>query len=678
MEEMLQDLPGCICYMDDILVYGDEENHDSRLDMNDLKRIKSSGIKLNKQKCEFRKSTVKFLGHKLNKLGVHVDPERIAAIQGLLAPRTVSELRSLLGMINHLCRFLPAIQPIMKPLNDLLKNDAVWQWETAQQQALDKAKQLIQEAPVLSFFDSTAETVVATDASTYGIGGCLMQKKNDKLYPVAFCSRMLSKTEQGYAQIEKENLAAVWTCEKFHMYLYGLPKFILKIDHKPLVPLINNKSLVDAPIRCQRMLMRLRLYNPSAVFIPGKQHTIADYLSRNPTASKTDEISEALQVDVLEYVSEIIHSFPATDQRLEEMKKKQAENEEIRTVIDFTKNGWPSKGNESNEFFVDHNKLSVVNNLLLYGNRIVIPSTMRRDILRKLHDGGHFGLNKCRQRASTSAWWPGFNDDLKKYIEACQFCQTNAPRQRKEPLLPTPLPENPWSHIAADICQVGRNHYLVTVDLYSRYIEIQQLRTLTTSAVIERLKTTFAHHGIPDLFTSDGGPQFASKYFSDFAQEYGFKQHITDPYHSQSNGAAERAVRTAKWIIKQKYPHLALLNYRTTSIEATGSSPAKLLMGRELWTRIRTTQNKKHSLDTFTRQQDAMSKKRSERNYNKHHGVRKLTVLSEGDNVRMRTDTEHKWSKPGVVQKKMNNRSYTVNLDGWIYRRNRRHLLYVP
>ena len=686
MTDLLQGKPGTKVIMDDILVYGKSvEEHDSNLE-EVLNTVQSSGLKLNKSKCEFRKEELGYFGHRVGKNGVKPDPEKVRAIVELSPPTSVSELRRLLGMINYLGKFLPDLSTVLQPLNDLLKGSSTWVWGPSQAEAFEKVKQLISSAPVLAFYDPNRKTVVSSDASSYGLGGVLLQEGDDKsLRPVAFCSRTLTQTEQNYAQIEKECLAAVWTCEKFYRYLSGLPVFELRTDHKPLVPLINQQTLDKVPIRCQRLLMRLRRFNVISVHIPGKDLVLADALSRSPLISNTN-VSDNLDDEVQMFLNVVESSRPASKEKIQLIENATKEDQVLQKVTKLVLSGWPKYRTQVPEevrcFFPYRGELSWIEGKLIYRDRIVIPASMRMEMLQRIHEG-HLGVTKCLARANSSVWWPGISKDIKEEVSRCEFCQINQPSQRKEPLKPTPLPERPWQKVAVDALELDGKKYLVVVDYYSRYLELVYVPDLTNRTVIAKLKSIFARWGVPEILISDNGPPFFSEDFRSFSVQYGFLHVSSSPHYPQANGEAESAVKIAKRILKQTDPFLALMVYRATPIPATGVSPSQLIMGRPIRTTIPTLSRNLlpgwPDLPTV-READKKSKERYSHAYNKRHGVKSLSDMEPGQTVRVKTDDQKKWSSVGVVSGYGSTpRSYIVDTpEGKKMRRNRRHLQVVP
>ncbi|KAK6490724.1 hypothetical protein HHUSO_G5370 [Huso huso] len=365
--------------------------------------------------------------------------------------------------------------------------------------------------------------------------------------------------------------------------------------------------------------------------------------------------------------------------KLEQVKQLTSEDPELQTVTQFVKEGWSKYAANVPEsikpYYSEKNCLSLSKGILLHGNRITIPKSLRQEIIERLHDG-HYGITKCRERAKMSVWWPGIGKEIQNTIQACKVCQEAKPTQHREPLMTTPLPDRPWKRVGADICELQKKHYLIAVDYFSRYIEIAYLPDMISDTVISRLKNIFARWGCPNELVTDNGPQFKGRGFREFA--YDFHHVTTSPHYSQANGEVERAVQTAKRILKQKDQFLALLSYRATPLQATGVSPAQLMLGRQLRTTVPTIEknlNPKWPNFKLIRKADDKAKESYRRFYNRRNSAKELPELRPGDKVAVKLDGERGWVNTATVLRLAGTpRSYLVQMDRGILRRNRRHL----
>ena len=263
---------------------------------------------------------------------------------------------------------------------------------------------------------------------------------------------------------------------------------------------------------------------------------------------------------------------------------------------------------------------------------------------------------------------------IEEQVANCFKCSQYQTAHAKEPMIITETPERPWSKIAADLFEYQGNSYLLCVDYYSKWIEVDKLDDLTSRNTISYLKSQFSRHGIPDQLITDNGSQFTSSEFNAFAKCYGFEHTTSSPHYPQANGEVERAVQTVKTLLKKGAdPYQALLNYRNTPLERINLSPAQLLMGRRLKTTLPTTaallrpqgaREIKHMLEKM--------KEKEKQQYDRHCG-RELPSLHTGDVIRMQHGKQ--WKAATVLYKHSSPRSYVVQApDGTKYRRNRRHL----
>ena len=548
-----------------------------------LERLTNAGVTLNIEKCTFRVPKITFLGNVVSANGIEVDPEKVAAVVNLPAPKNVHEVRVFLEMVNHLGKFAEHLADKTKPIRDLLQKVHQWVWGPPQQKAFEEIKSMLTAAPVLALYDPNKETKISADASSFGLGAVLLQKQEDQTWrPVMFISRALTPVECRYAQIEKEALALTWACERFSDYIVG-KSIIAETDHKPLVPLLTTRTLDEVPPRVQRLRMRLKRFHFKEVnHVPGKEMYIADALSRMQ-AENSNKMATVPEEEMNIYVDSVLDSLPVSDVKLMEIKEAQDEDPACRQIKNYCMEGWPDKfhlNDALKPYWSVRGELTVVYGILLKSSRIVVPSAMKLQVLDKIHEG-HQGIVKCRERAKTSVWWPGLSREVHDMVENCKVCAKYR-QQRAEPLMPTPFPDRPWQMIGTDLFKLDNLNYLIVVDYFSRYIEVAAMQKTTKShEVIRALKAIFARPGIPEELRSDNGPQYASAEFTHFAKEWGFRHTTSSPRFPQSNGEAERAVETTKSLLKkEKDPTKGLLAYGSTPL-ACGYSPSELLMGQK-------------------------------------------------------------------------------------------------
>ncbi|XP_041376696.1 uncharacterized protein K02A2.6-like [Gigantopelta aegis] len=315
-------------------------------------------------------------------------------------------------------------------------------------------------------------------------------------------------------------------------------------------------------------------------------------------------------------------------------------------------------------------QITYIDELLLKGDCIIVPECMRKEM--QIHRS-HLGIEKCLRRAREILYWPSMNSQIRDIVSQCGICCHYRNKQQKESLHSHEIPERPWQVVTSDLFELDRENYVVIVDYYSKFFEVSKLKDTKSNTVIEVLKENFARHGIPEIVKSDNGPQYSNYEFKEFAKIYGFV-HITSlPRYPQSNGMAERTVQTVKKIFKKaketgRDPYLALLDFRNTPIENFGT-PTQLLMGR----RTRTTLPTRPSLlkPGFSHRlvRNSLMRKREKQKL-WYKTAKPLKKLKPGDVVRMR-DEQKTWSPAVVVKNSHEPRSYVVQKNNTLYRRNR-------
>ena len=678
--QIVEGLPGVLSIHDDILLFGEGEtyeeahrDHDEKLEKL-MKRCQERNVKLNKEKLKLRLSEVPYIGHVLTDKGLKPDPNKIKAMLEMPKPTDVPGIQRLIGFVNYLSKFLPRLSEVCEPLRKLMAKEVEWHWTEHQEQAFEKIRQLVTEAPVLRYYEPKEELTLQSDASQTGLGAVLTQNGQ----PLAFASRALSDAETRYAQIEKELLSVVFGLERFHQYTYGR-RITVQTDHKPLESIVK-KPLHMAPKRLQRLLLRLLVYDVDLGYRSGRQMELADTLSRaylphnEPTRFEED-------VQTINMVQDL----PLAAARRDDIRAHTANDEGLQVLIKVIMSGWPEQKDEvpveATPYFHIRDELSVQNGIILRGERAVIPKSLRRDMIPRIH-AAHIGIEGCLRRARECLYWPAMNSEVKDFIQQCDVCRSSDNKQQKETLHPHDVPDRPWAKVAVDLFKCNKTDYLIIVDYFSGFWEVDPLESTTASHVIRKMKMQFARHGIPDVCVSDNGPQFIAEEYKQFSKKWKFEFTTTSPRYPRSNGKVENAVGAAQRLMSKAKKegsdaYLALLDYRNTPTQGLDTSPVQRLMSRRTKTLLPTTANllgprvikdQHHKLQ--------LNKVRQAKYYNK--GARDLPELKEGDVVRMNL-TPDSFKQEDLLKAKVKAqvgvRSYEVQTEsGRKFRRNRIHL----
>ena len=340
MDVILAGAPGCLSYLDDIIVWGntsDEHHHNLRAV---LTCLVSHGITLNADKCEYKLPQIEWLGVTISVSGVAMTDVNIRALKDLKEPTSPAELQSVLGTMQYYAKFIPDFASLVAPLRELLRNPtpATYQWSIAHASSFQAVKDHL--VTVIAFYRPEAPTFVTCDASKSGLGAVLSQLQGDgTTRPVAFASRGLSAAEQKYSIGELEALACIYAVERWDRYLQG-KSFTLFTDHISLVTLLQQpEGSTTRSLRLSRWAARLLRYNFTVQFTKGKKNVVADTLSRMPVdAPSTADIEE--EAAIYSILQSELQEPPLTADAL---AAATVADSVLGQVLQYIQSGWPTR-----------------------------------------------------------------------------------------------------------------------------------------------------------------------------------------------------------------------------------------------------------------------------------------------------------------------------------------------
>lgn len=653
----------CTAYIDDILIYSNGSLNDHRKKVcKVLEQLREAGLQLDISKCEFEAKTVKYLGYVITAgQGIAMDQEKVKAIAEWAQPTTVKAVRSFLGFANYYRMFIKNYSALALPLTALTKKGKVFEWTKECEKAFQLLKQRFMEDPILASFQEDRETRVEPDASGWATGGVLSQlNEKGEWHPTRFFSKKHLSAECNYDIHDKELLAIVRCLEEWDAELRSLKKpFTIFTDHNNLKYFMTKHRLTERQMRWAEILSR---YNFRLLYRPGKTATAPDALSRRPqdTPKHGEDRGEREKELLPAHLwikrlfipgSPLTHLKPVTTRGRARQGRTNDNSSVDRSVYQtwvldgssVTKNAEEMDGEtpfpedpELQELWknaVDHDiiykrardavkvelrkfppelKLHVTisecrvrDDFLRFRDRLWVPNSepLTTRLIQKTHDSaltGHPGREATLAMLCRRFYWPGQSQDVRKFLKACDVCNsTTIWREKKHGLLkPLPLPGQIWKDISMDFITdlpLSNNcsDLLVIRDRFSRGILLEATSCTTAEATAERfIHTVYRLHGLPRSVVTDRGRQWDCAFWKRLCALTGIQRRMSSAFHPETDGSTERAnpevekyLRIFTNYAQSNWANLlpsAELAYNNKNATATGFSPFFLTHGYDV------------------------------------------------------------------------------------------------
>lgn len=536
LDFITRDMPDVHVYVDDVVVCSNSHEEHQELLKKVFQKFREFNLKCRLKKVQLGTTEINYLGYNLSKAkGIRPGLAKTHAVQAWKPPQTVKEIKQFLGLCSFFRRTIDHFATIASPLTKLTRKDSEWKGghlpENARQ-AFVKLQQKLCQRPCLAPTNFSREFILTTDASNVGLGAVLSQVDQFGIErPCAYASRTLNDTERKRAPFHLEYLAMVWACKHFKPYLAG-KHFVLRTDHKPLEALNKTQGATF-----ERLQMELEEFQPYTVKYLRGEKMPADGLSR-----MTEGVSINLNVN---------------DAQLKDLQQQDVQ---AKAVFCYLKFGGLPRSQKLADFVNEHAKRFTLKNgligLMVKDHFIpYAPRSIRDSIMRLAHDdltAGHSSAERTLLRIENNWIWPYYKEDVDIYCRSCHICNTvNLPHHKR------PLPLEPFAPVSMFNERVhvdllgplpvseGNRILLVIIDAFSKYVEFVPLPSKEMEIVSNAL---FDHwicrHGSPLQLHSDLGKEFANSLFTHLAKRFSFDQTFSSVSHPQSNGQAERQIRT--------------------------------------------------------------------------------------------------------------------------------------
>ena len=676
VREMVKDCPNTQSIKDDIIIHTKRDDHEKAL-RKTLTTLQAHGITLRPKKCELGKTSVKWFGYVFCEDGMSPDPEKCSIIQQWPSPKSTKEVKSFLQTVQFNAKFMAAeveeedtFPELTAPLRRLTLKNAKFVWGREEEEAFCKLKDRLCSSKVLAPYDTKLKTRLYVDSSPVGTQATVAQQHSvdgESVWrPVNHTSRPWTSVESRYAQIERESNGILTGMCMNKMYTLGTNVEVVT-DHKPLIPIYNANGR-PRQLRVDRHRTKLLPYEYSVTFEPGKESP-CDYGSRHPPSVELnkdliEEWGVELDTDIL--VNRIISDSLEAAITLEEIRSATEQDAALSALSNDIGKEQCADIPILQPFKSIFHELSFINGIIVRNNKLVIPESLQQRMIEWAHEG-HQYTTKTLQLLRETCWFPKMHTLVAEYVETCIPCHASSHHNPPVPLEPNRLPKGPWQDLHADFKgPIGGKYYVhIVIDQFSKYPEVDIVKSTSFKQLRPVLDRIFATHGVPEKMTTDNGPPYFSDNLQTYAKHMGFALTPVTPEDPQSNGFVEnfvksicKVVHTASAEGKNPKEELSsfLLQYRATPHATTERTPAELLFGRKIKTKLpRLPSLEKDTPEVAkTREIHDEKKRKQKQHFDKKHKARPKHI-KPGDRVLLKqkkTTTDPPYNpKPYTITK---------------------------
>lgn len=565
LEEILSDYIPVFCrvYIDDIIVYADDEEQLIERIRLILKRLDECNVRLKGSKCMMGQKEIIFLGHIVNSQGHKLDPDKVERVLEYPTPTTVKKLRTFLGRVNVFHHYIPALAEHIKPFYELIPLDNPIKWTDKLEEKFQAVKKMIADAGWLKHITYSHPLVLKVDASDVGIGGVLGEVyETEGFQPIQFFSQAFSPVQLRWSTIEKEAYAIFYGVTKLSSFLLG-QHFTIETDHRNLVYM--HKATAPKIVRWK---LRLQEFDFTIHHIPGAMNNEADSLSRFARRQLLDSDIDNNSVDVLKENKDFNDNkvqLVVTDNNKSLLNKPEyISNDMTPAVVHSADQLYDEVDYESDTYqdtddiTIEDNKIPAIQDNDEAADMFIpalppISEEQKREIFHTHHNAvvGHLGsVATCRSIREHNQLWYNYRNDITDYIKHCPICQKVwQGRENIIAAIKTIRHLEPFELIAIDTLKVsedihGNKYVFAIVDSFSRYIELEPSESCDSKGAAQALLKTVCRYGPPKYIQSDQGTEFVNGVIKSLLEWFKVQHNQTLAYHPQSNGQIERANRT--------------------------------------------------------------------------------------------------------------------------------------